>query len=412
MKLLFIAKHFPAEFKTLVNFFLETKEHEIQFFSEYRQQQYSSNGLKHTIVKFPRIHYKGEKSEKTALSLLRRANAFKSSLKHLKAQGFVPDVIFLETGNACAYHISDVFPNALTIGYCEYFFHEERVFTDAYHSLSEECEDFAPLRVHNTFQLESMHACKALFTHSKWQKSLFPVNIQKKITVIPSGVNTHYFEPLDMTNPYAVKTRLEARKFFNFEDEDEIITYAAPRISSSEVIENMFTAAKNILDTRPNAKLLIIAKPQDKNAKEDDSEDLENTSNFIREAFYEYSDKVLILDTATIQVYKAALTISDLHLYTLVPNLFTQTLPELLSTSCLVLAQAKPAVEEFIADKETGYLHSFLDPKSLYEKMNMLLDNKEDTALIRKNAREKALENYSTTTSIGMLRMMLNSYVN
>ncbi len=409
MKLLFIAKHFPAQFKNLVDYFLENKEHEIQFFSEYRHQQYSSNGLKHTIVKFPRIHYKGEKSEKTALSLLRRANAFKSSLSHLKSQGFVPDVIFLETGNACAYHIFDVFPKALTIGYCEYFFNEDKAFADSYHALSDDSEDFAPLRVHNTFQLESMHNCLALFTHSKWQKELFPSAIQKKITVIPNGVNTHYFEPLDMSNPYAVKTRLEARKFFNFEDHHEIITYAAPRISSNEVIENMFTSVKNILDSRPNARLLLIAKPEDTINKEDNAD--ECTQNFIRDAFSEYSDKVLILDNASMQVYKAALVISDLHLYTFIPSLFTETLPELLSTSCLVLAQAKPAVEEFIEDKNTGYLHSFLDPKSLAEKIDQLLNDKENNLSIRKKAREKALENYSTTTSIAMLRMMLNSYV-
>ncbi len=395
MKLLFVAKYYPAEFKHILYYTVRTKEYEIQYFSEYRNQQFSTRGLSHTSVKFPRIHYKGSISEKTAVSLLRRADSFKNSLLRLKESGFMPNLIFLEASSACALHIRDVFPDVPCVAYCDWYFNKGSEFDMLQGVNNEDKNDFSPLRIRNMFQLDILNNCNKAFTYTQWQKDSFPAAIQKKISVIPAGVNTYFYKAGDKET---------SRKYFNLNENDEVITYATPVIKPHDSLMVLFGAIKKILNTRKTVQFLMVGK-----VINDSSEDNAENENFITKYFSEYKDRIVILENPTSHSYKVALNSSDLHVHTAMPTLLASTLPEAMSCSCLILAEHAPAVEECVTDNETGFLNSFDNVDSLSTKIIDLLDNRNSHEAVREQARKKACASFSILSSLKKIKKMINS---
>ncbi|MEM9120601.1 MAG: glycosyltransferase [Cyanobacteria bacterium P01_F01_bin.56] len=71
---------------------------------------------------------------------------------------------------------------------------------------------------------------------------------------------------------------------------------------------------------------------------------------------------------------------------------------EALSTGCLIVGSSTAPVQEAIADGVNGLLADFFDPEDIADKVETALDNLQDMARLRANARDTILQRYDLAT--------------
>ncbi len=96
-----------------------------------------------------------------------------------------------------------------------------------------------------------------------------------------------------------------------------------------------------------------------------------------------YSDYVKVLQASTVQAYLT------------VPFVLSWSLIESLSCGALVVASDTAPVREVITDSENGFLADFFDHEAFADRIAHVLDNRDQLADVRKNARQTVMRQYA-----------------
>jgi Domain of unknown function (DUF3495). len=95
-------------------------------------------------------------------------------LKKLRADGFVPDVIYGHPGWGEMLHVRDVFPGARVINYCEFYFNREGQDYGFDPEFPDSDSDGFRIRTENMTQLVSLVDADAGIGPTQWQRSRYP----------------------------------------------------------------------------------------------------------------------------------------------------------------------------------------------------------------------------------------------
>jgi glycosyltransferase involved in cell wall biosynthesis len=83
---------------------------------------------------------------------------------------------------------------------------------------------------------------------------------------------------------------------------------------------------------------------------------------------------------------------------------------EAMSVGCAIVGSATPPVQEVITDGENGLLTDFFSPGAIADRVEEVLDNRQQMLRIRATARETILEKYDLQKllprHVGFLRQM------
>lgn len=280
----------------------------------------------------------------------------------LKKRNFYPDIIVGHTGWGETMFLKDRFPKAKLVLLQEYFYssHAPDINFDPEFQVND-----AIIEIANVNRLPDLHSCMdadIIITPTQWQAKLIPTEFQHKVEVVHDGIRTDIFHPDD-------NVHFDLPNGKRLTKENKVITYIARGLEPYRGFHIFMRAIPEIQKRDPDIEIVIVGN----NGVYYSPKLPDDEGNFKEYYLRELGDKI---DLSKVHFFANLaqplcinlMQISTLHVYFTYPFYSSLSIFEVLSCGCTVLGSATPPVQEFIKDKDTGYLFNFFDIKGFAEK--------------------------------------------
>lgn len=381
MKILFLHRNFPGQFKYLAMELAQDVNNEVCFIT--------NNNTTGTTARIRKIVYKlKRKVPKDCHRYLRfyedaiiHGQAVAEVLIQMKTQGYKPDIIYGHTWG-CTLFVKDIFPDVPLVCYFEWFYNPEGAdvgFNGEYVGV----DTRAKLQCKNSHLFLDLLNCDFGISPTEWQKSQFPKEFQNKIKVLHEGIDTNICCPKD-----------NAIFEFNgkqFTKEDEILTYATRGMEEYRGFPEFMKTVEQLQKIRPNMQVIIGGEDRvcyGCHLKNDTFK-----QKMLRELDLDLS-RIHFVGNLPYAEYIKLLQVSRCHVYLTYPFVLSWSLLEAMSVGCCIVASDTAPVKELIQDSFNGILTDFYNIDLLARKINSVLEEPEKYSNIRISARETIKEKY------------------
>lgn len=383
MKILFLHRNFPAQFRHIAAALAQDSNNEVVFITNNDNLQ---------LPNIKKIYYKPKRE--VPKNCHRYLKFYEDSIIHaqataetalaLKNQGFKPDIIYGHTWGQTMF-MKDVFPDVPLLCYFEWFYNSKDSDVD-FGGKVLNIDELAKLRCKNSHLLVDLYTCDAGICPTKWQLSQFPKKFQDNIKVLHDGVDTDFCIP----NPDA-KFLIKDRNI-ELSAKDEVITYATRGMEAYRGFPEFMRAVEKLLKKRPNLQVVIGGEDRVCYGPQ-----LFNTT------YKEIMLKELDLDMNRIHFvgglpfneYIKLLQISSAHVYLTYPFVLSWSLLDAMSCECPIVASNTQPVLEVMQNNYNGILFDFYNIDEQIKKIEYALDNKDKMQELRHNARKTIVDNYA-----------------
>lgn len=381
MKILFLHRNFPGQFKFLAMALAKEPANEVCFVT--------NNTLTKTTARINKIIYKLKRDvPKDCHKYLRfyedaiiHGQSVAEILIQMKNQGYKPDIIYGHTWGSTLF-VKDIFPDVPLICYFEWFYNAKGADV-GFDGKTVDIDTRAKLRCKNSHLLLDLVNCDYGISPTKWQKSQFPKEFQHKIRVIHEGIDTEICSP-DENAEFKFKEKVFTKK-------DEILTYATRGMEEYRGFPEFMRAVEKLQKTRPDLQVIIGGEDRVCYGR-----------RLINDTFKQKMLRELDLDLSRIHFvgnlsyteYIKLLQVSRCHVYLTYPFVLSWSLLEAMSIGCCVVASDTIPVKEVIQDSFNGILTDFYNIDLLTQKINSGLEAPEKYSNIRISARETIKEKY------------------
>lgn len=367
MKILFVHKFFPTQFRHLANALAEDSGNEVVALTgpdtgdPAHTRPIQSSAIR--VVRFS--HSEPDKdpgparfAEPVAKDMALGWAVFKAAEKLRDADGFVPDIVCANTlWGECTF-VKEVYPSAKLLAYF-----------DIYYRLRGTDTDFgpgAPPPADSRLSLMTKNATLALaaarmdwgVVPSNWQQGLLPASIRDRVSVAHEGIDTRLARPGER----AVQV---AGKGIRLTKADEVVTFAARFLESVRGFETFMRAVPTILSQRPNAHIVIIGAelPPPNTPNVDRVSQLpalrRELGDRLDERRVHFPGRLAYAD------YLAVMQISTVHVYLTVPFILSWSMLEAMSCGAVLVGADNSPVTEVIQHERNGLLVDFFDPDAV-----------------------------------------------
>jgi glycosyltransferase involved in cell wall biosynthesis len=388
MRILFLHSNFPAQFRHLAVALGQDSNHQVVFGTARKEG--SLPGVYKTIYSpsreaHPQIHHYVRPLENAVL----QGQAVYRIAEQLKAQGFVPDVVYGHSGWGPTLFIKDIFPKAKLLCYFEWFYHAHGSDADFDPSDSLNADDEARIRIKNAPILIDLYSCDRGLSPTYWQRQQFPPEFHSKITVHHDGIDTEFFQPQPGAKLVLPRINLD------LSHAQEIVTYVARGMEPYRGFPQFIEAVGLLQQRRPQCHVVIVGEnrvaygkvlPGGKTYKD-----------LMLEKVPLDLDRVHFTGLLPYPEYLQVLQASSVHIYLTRPFVLSWSMLESLSAGCLVVASRTGPVTEVIEDGVNGLLVDFFSPQEICDRVEEVLDHPTQMADIRVKARETIQERYNLT---------------
>lgn len=379
MKILFLHRNFPAQFRHLATY-LAQNGHEVVYLTNRKDLE--MQGIKkipyglHREVKPETHHYLRFTEE----AVLHGQGALREALK-LKAAGFYPDVIIGHSWGPVSF-TKDVFPDSKLIAYIEWFYNSYN--SDIDFIKAPDIDAMAKTRYKNSHILVDLYTCDKVLTPTKWQLAQIPKEFHSKASVIHEGIDTEFFKP-----DANVIFEFEGKKFTR---QDEIITYATRGMEPYRGFPQFMEAASIIQKRRPNSHIIIAG--EDRVCYGSKLPDGKTFKELMLEKYDYDLSRLHFTGSLPYTEYVKLLQVSSAQIYLTFPFVLSWSMLEAMSCGGLILASSTPPVKEVIQDEVNGLLFDFFKPQEIVDKVDEVLNNRNKYEHLRDSARHTIIENY------------------
>jgi glycosyltransferase involved in cell wall biosynthesis len=385
MRILFLHPNFPAQFRHLLVALAQQNRHQIVFGTT--RQEGSLAGVSKLIYKpsreaRPETHHYVRPLENAVL----QGQAVYRLTDQLKAQGFIPDVVYGHSGWGLTLFMKDCFPKAKLLGYFEWFYQAHGSDADFDPAEPLNADDEARIRIKNAPILVDLYSCDRGLSPTSWQRQQFPSEYRDKITVHHDGIDTHFFQPKPGHKLVLPRLKLDLSSV------DELVTYVARGMEPYRGFPQLIETIALLQERRPNCHVVIVGENRVAYGKS-----LPNGKTY-KELMLEKVpldlNRVHFTGLLPYPEYRQVLQASSVHIYLTRPFVLSWSMLEALSTGCLVVASRTAPVLEFIQDGVNGLLADFFSPQEIADRVEDVLDHPDRMAAIRDQARKTILERY------------------
>ena len=390
MKILFVHQNMPGQYKHLLQHYAKQKNVEVACIGE------SQNLVKWPGINGVRIHGYGEvrKAGKQTHPYVRgfeehvrRGQQVARAADEIRKSGFEPDVICAHPGWGEALYLKDIFPDSKLLSFCEFYYNTEGSDVNFDKRGPITLDKALITRTRNTTQLLSIAASDWCISPTEWQMSQYPQMVQNQISVIHDGVDTSVLKP----DPGAY---LKMASGAVLKKGDEVITFVNRNLEPYRGFHVFTQALPLIQKLRPNAHILIVGG----DGVSYGSHPPPGTTyrKLFMEAVKDKVDmsKIHFLGNLPYPLFVNVLQISAAHVYLTYPFVLSWSMLEAMSCGCMVVGSRTQPVEEVIKDKENGLLVDFFDVEGLAHTVDRGLQDSEENAVIKKNARDTVINKY------------------
>jgi glycosyltransferase involved in cell wall biosynthesis len=319
----------------------------------------------------------------------RRAEQILYASTALVKQGFSPRTVVAHCGWGESLPLREAFPQARIITYCEFYYRAQGLdvnFDPEFGNLSLDAR--VGLQLKNAATLLSLIESDDGIAPTLWQKSIYPAELQDKISVFHDGIDTYAVRP-DASASLSLPNGQRLTR------DNEVVTFVARNLEPLRGYHIFMRAVPEILRKRPDAQIVVIgddkvsygaAPPSGRTWKR----------IFLDEVASRIEQKrVHFLGPVPYATYLKALQVSSAHVYLTYPFVLSWSLIEALSAGCIVIGSDTGPVQEVI-DGENGMLQPFFDIEGLAAKVVHALANQRALEPMRVAARRTAVDHYGT----------------
>jgi len=386
MKILFVHNNFPGQYRHLASALARDPQVQLAAIGHSASQEMAGvNLLKYNLgrVDVTSTHPFARRFDLEC----HRAEQVLYLLSSLASSGFTPDVIMAHPGWGETLPLRTIFGDARIILYCEFFYGvkgRDVGFDPEFPAIGVDGQ--VALNLKNASTLLALADSDIGISPTAWQRSTFPEEYQRRISVIHEGIDVDAIKP----NHDAI-FRLPSGR--TFKRSDEVVTFVARNLEPLRGYHIFMRALPMIMTKRPRAEIIVIggdgvsygaAAPAGKTWK----------SIFFDEVASKIDSKrIHFAGRLPYRDYLSALQVSSAHVYLTYPFVLSWSLLEAMSSGCLVIGSDTAPVREVLNDKN-GLLVPFFDFKRLAERVIEALDNPRRFDPVRIQARETILDRY------------------
>lgn len=405
MRILFLHPNFPAQFRHLASVLARDPDHQVLFGTKC--QVGSIPGVKKILYKPSRdvrkeIHHYLQSAEG---AVLEGQAAYRMAVQ-LKAQGFIPDVIFGHSGWGSTMFMKDVFPNTPLLCYFEWFNNAHGSDSDFNPEFPLSVDRELRIRVRNAPILLDLYSADMGITPTQWQHHQFPKEYHNKIKVHHDGIDTDFFKPNLGAKLVMPQLHLDLSQV------DELVTYVARGMEPYRGFPQFLEAVALLQKRRPNCHVIVVG--ADRIAYGSALPNGKTYKGIMLEKLCEDLDLTRIHFTGMLPYYQylQVLQASSVHVYLTVPFVLSWSMLEAMSAGCILIASSTAPVKEVIEDGINGLLVDFFSPQQIAERIEEVLNNPTHLNDLRAKARETVEERYSLKKLIPEKVEILLSIVN
>jgi glycosyltransferase involved in cell wall biosynthesis len=389
MIFLFIHQNFPAQYRHLVRYFADQPGNTVYFITQPNNNQ--MNGVT-TLV------YKPEKPVPNSChpftyeidASIRIGAAVAEICRSLHSQGVRPDIIIGHNGWGETLYVKDIFPDVPLLAYFEFFYHFRGVdmgfdpeFTTIFGNPSH-------LRTRNAVNLMGFDAADWGNTPTYWQRSVYPPEMRRRITVIHEGIDTQIVRPDDEAW-FRVGDRTLTR-------DDEVITYVSRNLEPYRGFHIFMRSLAEIQRRRPRCHALVVGA----DGVSYGYPTLPGTTyreTMLRELAGKLDvSRIHFLGQVPYEIYLNLLQVSSAHVYLTYPFVLSWSFIEAMSAGCLLVGSKTPPVLEVLKDGVNGLAVDFFSISAIADRIDEVLDHPNRMQQMRRRARETAVRDFDLKT--------------
>jgi glycosyltransferase involved in cell wall biosynthesis len=388
----FVHQNFPAQYLHIVRRLAKRRDNQLYFITQTNHREIP--GI-HKLVYKPNLSAMSGCHAYTATfdAAVRTGAAVADVCRCLRDRGIVPDIIVGHCGWGETLFVKDVFPNVPLLSYFEFFYHSQGADVGFDPEFAPGVAgDHARLQVRNAVNRLAFAESDWGHTATSWQRSLFPVAMQTRISSLHEGVDTEKVRP----DPTAwIKM---AREDIVLTKKDEVITYVSRNLEPYRGFHVFMRALPEILRRRPKAHVVIVGGD---GLSYSDPPPYGGT--FRQMLLSEVGGKldlarVHFLGQVPYQTYLNVLQVSSVHIYLTYPFVLSWSFIEAMSASCVMVGSATPPVLEVLRDRENGLVVDFFSVDAICDRVDEVLDHPNRFQGLGEAARATAIRDFDTKT--------------
>lgn len=391
MNYLFIHQNFPAQYRHVVRHLAGMPGNQVYFITQPNDN--SMTGVyKVTYTPDQRgpINCHAYSAEIDRAIYLGAAVA--GVCRRLRDRGFRPDLIVGHSGWGETLFVKDVYPDVPLLANFEFYYHAKGVdvgFDPEFVSIFNEP---SRLRARNGVNLMAFQAADWGHSATTWQRSLYPPDMQSRISVLHEGVDT------DIVRPRATARFKLPGSGRELTRRNEVVTYVARNLEPYRGFHMFMRALPQLLKRRKHAEVVIVGgdgvsygapAPPRSTFREMMLQELGAKLDLKRVHF------VGMLDYGD---YLTLLQISSVHVYLTYPFVLSWSFIEAMASGCLIVASATPPVLEVLRDGHNGLMVDFFAYKKLAERIDSALEQPHKMQALRTAARKSAVAQFDLKT--------------
>jgi len=386
MNILFVHQNFPGQYKFLASSYNRRPEHRIAYISSRKD-----NVLPGVLNARYALPEGGERDTgfpplRRIVDAVHRGSTVATAAEDLKKRGFRPDVICVHPGWGEALFLRDVYPSAMQLHYCEFYF---RAFGSSSHFDPKEpvtLTSMADVRNRNLITLFSLVYCDWGITPTRWQYDQHPGEYRHKLSLIHDGIDTRYCSP-----GQAAGIQLPDGRWLDGSS-TEIVTYVARSLEPVRGFPTFMRAAAEICRRRPGCHILVVG--DDTTSYGPPAPGGKTYRELLLEEIDLDRERVHFLGRVPYDRFIEIFRLSRAHIYLTVPFVLSWSMLEAMACGCVVVGSRTPPVTEVIRDGENGLLAGFFEPGEVASRVIEALDNPDRMAEIRRRARQTVVDRY------------------
>ncbi|WP_306910980.1 glycosyltransferase family 4 protein [Rhizobium mesoamericanum] len=291
------------------------------------------------------------------------------TLDAMARQGLVPDIVVGHIGWGSMMFLKDVLPRVPALGYCEFFYRSEGADIGFSPDDQPDLETRKRLRLRNIAQLLSLEAIEAGISPTQWQRSLYPADARRRISVCHEGIDTLQFRP-----DQSASVRLSDGRVLRAGG-SPIVTFVARDLEPYRGFPQALEAAAKVVRQHPDALFIFVGgngtsygvPPPGGGGWKD----------HLLKSLDIPPENVLFPGVVPHAVLRQLFQISSAHLYLTYPFVLSWSMLEAMACGALVIGSDTAPVQEVICHGQNGLLVPFFDTDALAEAILDALRNPE-----------------------------------
>lgn len=387
MKLLFVHQNFPGQFLHLAPE-MQRLGHDVRALTDATNGKTADVPILRYTHKAQPLDAKATRLGRTFTQMADRGVSVARHARRMRAEGYVPDVIYGHSGWGETLFLKEVWPEARLLVFAEFYY--RGIGADTGFDPEFQVQGFDQVMISQSraaYLAQALIHADAGVAPTEWQASTHPPVLRRQLEVIFDGVDCDRLTP----NPQARFTLPDGRTLHRG---DEVVTFVNRNLEPYRGYHIFLRALPDVLAARPDAHVVIVgedgvsygAAPPGGGTWKDlilnevkDRLDLSRV-HFVGKLPYDH-----LVDL---------IHVSRVHAYLTYPFVLSWSMVETMAAGTLVIGSNTAPVAEVITDGKTGRLVDFFDVKGWSAALIDALAHPEAYEPMRAAARQMVRDRY------------------